>query len=150
MASNALTNLRGLDPGANRQTDAISRLVEPVCRTIMATPIMGSKPPAWIRPPLENGFVDFGGDWAPMRYHKDALGYVHAEGFVRSPGGALAGSNLTTFPAGFRPKANLVFFANVAAAFGTLVLYPTGMLRTAYAVGIGQPVGFAFTFLAEQ
>src|SRR5512137_127988 len=154
MASNALTNLRGKDPGANRQTDAISRLVEPVAKAVMATPIMGAKPPAWIQPPLLSGFlnqgVGFAGvNYAPARYHKDALGYVHAEGYVTTPGGAAALSPIFTFPPGYRPSLGLGIVAN-SAGFFVLVLRENGQMITSGILGAGAGLTFSFSFLADQ
>lgn len=154
MASNALTNLRGRDPGANRQTDAIDRLVTPVCKAVMATPIMGAKPPAWIRPQLESGFVDqgvgFAGvDYAPARYHKDALGYVHVQGYVTTPGGVAALSPVFTLPPGYRSRLGLAEVAN-SGGFAVIVLRETGQLIVAGALGAGAGLTLNFSFLAEQ
>jgi hypothetical protein len=150
MASNMLTNLRGPDPGANRQTDAISRLVEPVCKAVMASPIMGAKPPAWIRPPLENGFLDIGGGQAPVRYHRDALGYVHVHGYVTAPAGAAAGAVIATLPPGYRPDLQVAFVANCAFGFNVVGLPANGALFVVYALGVGQGLAFSFSFLAEK
>jgi len=150
MASNMLTNLRGPDQGANRQTDAISRLVEPVAKAVMATPIMGAKPPAWIRPPLQSGFLDVGALWAPARYHRDALGYVHVQGFVTSPAGSAGYSPVFTFPSGFRPGMDLTFLANSSAGVATTVVLSSGAFAPIVAVAAGGLVSFTFSFLAEQ
>jgi len=152
MASNMLTNLRGPDPNANRQTDAISRLVEPVAKAVMATPIMGANPPAWIRPPLQSGFLDFGAGWAPMRYHRDALGYVHAQGFVANSIGVLipGASTIARFAIGYRPALNLDFVCDSTAGFASVLLYSDGRLVNAQAVGAGWSLAFNFSFLAEQ
>jgi hypothetical protein len=149
MASNMLTNLRGPDQGANRQTDAISRLVEPVAKAVMATPIMGAKPPAWIRPPLQNGFVDTGQPLAPARYHRDVLGYVHVQGHITSPAGVGAGAEIATLPSGFRPAFGLVFAAK-AAAFDVVRLSTAGVMSIGSALAAGAAITFSFSFLAEQ
>lgn len=150
MASNMLTNLRGSDPGANRQTDAISRLVEPVAKAVMATPIMGAKPPAWIRPPLQGGFVNGGAPWAPARYHRDALGYVHAQGYTINPAGTGAMAPIFTFPSGYRPAMDLVFVANSSVGYFFLTLTSSGTLGTFGGVLPGTVITFTFSFLAEQ
>lgn len=150
MASNALTNLRGQDPGANRQTDTIARLVEPVAKAVMATPIMGAKPPAWIRPPLQSGFRDRGGGYVPVRYHRDALGYVHVQGYVTSPAGAAGGAPIATLPPGFRPDYGLGFVANFSGGFNVVGLSAAGVMVVVYAVAAGQGLNFTFNFLAEQ
>jgi len=150
MASNMLTNLRGPDQGANRQTDAISRLVEPVAKTLMSTPIMGAKPPAWIRPPLESGFVDFGGTQSPTRYHRDARGYVHVHGYVTSPAGAAGGAVIATLPQGYRPDLEYGFVANCTAGFNVVGVPSNGRMYVVYAIAAGNSLVFSFSFLAEQ
>jgi len=150
MASNALTNLRGKDPGANRQTDAISRLVEPVAKAVMATPIMGSPPPAWIRPPLESGFFDAGGGQSPMRYHRDVLGYVHVHGYVTAAGGAPAGTVVTTMPPGYRPDLEYGFVVNSSIGFNVVGLPASGRMYVVYALAPGQSLVISFSYLAEQ
>lgn len=151
MASNALTSLRGLDAGANRQTDAISRLVDPVAKAVMATPIMGAAPPAWIRPPLTGGFLDRGAQYVPTRYHRDALGYVHVEGGVRSALGSAGGSIITTLPVGFRSILELERPAAYSAGTAAAVrLTANGQIQTVLAVAAGAYIDFSFSFLAEQ
>lgn len=150
MASNMLTNLRGSDPGANRQTDAISRLVEPVAKAVMATPIMGAKPPAWIRPPLQSGFADTGAPWAPARYHRDALGYVHVQGYVTNAAGTGATSTIFTFSSGYRPALDLAFTANVSGAFAVVAVRSTGVFFAYPVIAAGAGMTFTFSFLAEQ
>lgn len=150
MASNALTNLRGKDPGANRQTDAISRLVEPVAKAVMATPIMGAKPPAWIRPPLESGFVDRGFGRTPVRYHRDALAYVHVQGWVVHAAGVPLGTPLTTLPSGFRPGLDFDVAADSTSGFASLIMSSTGKLSLIRALIAGDELAFNFSFLAER
>lgn len=153
MASNALTNLRGPDPSANRQTDAISRLVEPVCKAVMATPIMGAKPPAWIRPPFLNGFLDYSS--APVifvqaRYHRDALGYVHVQCSVRNPSGAPAYSVVFNLPPGYRANADMVITVVQNATPVAAVLRANGNLELVPAMLATDNIHAVFTFLAEQ
>jgi len=149
MASNMLTNLRGPDQGANRQTDAISRLVEPVAKAVMATPIMGARPPAWIRMELTGGFAP-SGSWAPCRYHRDALGYVHVQACLISPAGAAPGTVVFTLPVGYRPSLLLIFVAESSSAFNSLHMAANGQLSAVLAVVAGGSINFAFSFLAEQ
>lgn len=149
MASNALTNLRGKDQGANRQTDAISRLVEPVAKAVMATPIMGAKPPAWILPPLENGFSSVAG-LAPPRYHKDALGYVHAQVVSRNITGCAIGTIMFRFDLGYRTGASFIAAGDILSAFGSVRINPDGTVTTRQVVAPGDSVNFVVSFLAEQ
>jgi hypothetical protein len=150
MASNSLTNLRGSDPGANRQTDAIARLVEPVAKAVMSTPIMGAKPPAWIQPQLGSGFVNVGGGWAPTRYHKSALGYVYVQSFVTAPAGVAGYSTITTLPPGYRPDLDFVSIANSNTGHSVVVMTSVGVLYVVGALAAGEVLAFNFSFLSER
>lgn len=55
---------------------------------------------AWTEPTLTNSWVNYGGGWANAAYRKDAQGYVHLRGLIKS--GTL-GSSAFLLPAGFRP-----------------------------------------------
>ena len=150
MASNALTNLRGKDAGANRQTDAISRLVEPVAKAVMDTPIMGAPPPAWIRANLGSVFAPIGSIYVVPRYHRDALGYVHVQSCLVTAGGCAAGTIVMTMPVGYRPKSTLIFCAESSSAFASLHLLDNGQLTTVQVLAPGASLNFCFDYLAEQ
>lgn len=151
MASNALTNLRGRDPGANRQTDAISRLVEPVAKAVMATPIMGAKPPAWIQADIGALFAPLAGGVFPApRYHRDVLGYVHVQGCLLTALGAAAFSQVLVLPIGYRPGFRIVLCAESSSAFASVHLFSNGRLENVQAIAPGGSLNFCFSFLAEQ
>lgn len=116
----------------------------------MATPIMGAAPPAWIRPPLQSGFVDNGPPWAPARYHRDALGYVHVQGYVVNPAGTGAGSTIFVFPPGYRPNSDLAFVSNLAGAFAVTAVTSVGVFFAFPVIAAGAGVTFTFSFLSER
>jgi hypothetical protein len=152
MASNALTNLRGRDPGANRQTDAISRLVEPVAKAVMATPIMGAKPPVWISAELTGGFASFPAVVVP-RYHRDALGYVHVQASMITAAGCAAFTTFLMLPKGYRPNSTLIFVGEdsfAVSAFVAINVLPNGSMRCVPAIAAGHVISFCFDYLAEQ
>lgn len=150
MASDQLTNLRGKDPGANRQTDAIARLVTPVCQAVMRTPIMGAPPPTWIIPDLMSGLTQYGNGYSPLRYHRDALGYVHVVGGLYSAAGAAPGSTVAVLPSGYRPKYHMTLIGEIGGAFGIFAMRSYGSIEIPFGIGAGLAMGFAFDFLAEQ
>lgn len=149
MASNALTNLRGQNPGANRQTDAISRLVEPVAKAVMATPIMGAKPPAWILPQLLNGFTAVAG-YVPPRYHLNALGYVNLQVVSLNAGGCAIGTVMFNIQKGYRPSASFIVAGDMLSAFGSVRISPTGDVITRQVLAPASSLNFIVSFLAEQ
>lgn len=101
--ANQLVNLRGSNPGQNRQTDAIARVVDELALQVQATPIGGAAPPAWVRPQLLNGFVDAGAPYNVASYHVDALGYVHLGGVVATAAGTPAWTAVFQLPVAARP-----------------------------------------------
>ncbi len=54
----------------------------------------------WLTPTLQNGWAEVSG--YPVRYYKDAFGFVHCKGLLTFPA---SGANVTIFqfPAGYRP-----------------------------------------------
>jgi hypothetical protein len=149
MASNSLTNLRGSDAGANRQTDAISASTDPVVQAVRATPIMGAPPPPWVRPSLESGWANVGGGASEAKYHVDALGYVHAQAVLRNAAGVGAFAPVWTFPTGARPAASLWINAESSGAFTNCHLLPNGQLLLSAAPAPGATLTLLFIFLAE-
>ena len=57
---------------------------------------------------LVNGWVDFGGGYAPGAYLRDSNGWVHLRGMIAN-GAVTAGTVLATLPAGYRPAAVELF-----------------------------------------
>jgi hypothetical protein len=71
---------------------------------------------AWTSVTFTNSWVDYGG-YAPTAYRKDANGYVHLRGLIKS--GTL-GSSAFTLPTGYRPYYNMIFMghSNVSSTWG--------------------------------
>jgi len=57
----------------------------------------------WTTPTLENGWVNFGSDYAQVKYYKDKEGRVHLKGLVKD--GTL-NLHCFTLPVGYRPATN--------------------------------------------
>ena len=58
---------------------------------------------SWVAPTFQNSWVNYGDVWETAGYRKDALGYVHLKGLVKS--GTIGTSTaIFTLPAGYRPK----------------------------------------------
>ncbi|MCK6077907.1 hypothetical protein [Paenibacillus silvae] len=64
--------------------------------------------PVWITPTLLNGWTNYNdsGSFYNVAYIKDALGYVHLRGLIRS--GAV-GTAVFVLPTGYRPKSAMIF-----------------------------------------
>ena len=80
----------------------------------------------WTTVGLSNGWVNYAGGWAPAAYMKDALGFVHLRGLIRSG----TWSNAFVLPAGFRPGVNhLHCISTGGEGFGRIDVYPDGSVR---------------------
>lgn len=78
----------------------------------------------WIAPSLLNSWVNYGGAFETAGYRKDASGYVHLKGLVKS---GTANTIIFTLPAGYRPIEQGMFAVNSgAAAFGRIDLTTGG------------------------
>jgi hypothetical protein len=151
MASRMLA-LRGPDAGANRQTDAIARVVDETAQQVQATPIGGAAPPAWVRPQLLNGFVDTALMAAPAAYHVDALRYVHLCGAVDTAAGCAAGTEVFRLPAGARPASprTCAVVRVSAGTFAIVSIETSGAVVTVQALLAGATLGLdGVDFLAE-
>jgi len=73
---------------------------------------------AWIAPTLQNSWVNYGSGFDAVGYMKDALGFVHIKGFVKS-GTTTAATVLFTLPAGYRPGGNTYLTSGFGAG-GTI------------------------------
>jgi hypothetical protein len=60
------------------------------------------KTKAWTAASLQNAWVNFGSVYANAGFYKDANGFVHLRGLIKS-GTAAGGTTLFTLPAGYRP-----------------------------------------------
>lgn len=57
------------------------------------------------QPAFENGWTHYGGEWEAVAFRKDAQGYVHIKGLIRS-GTLGTATPCFTLPVGYRPPAN--------------------------------------------
>ena len=55
----------------------------------------------WIAPTFVNNWVNYGGGYNTAGYRKDAMGYVHLRGLIKS---GTAAQNAFVLPAGYRPE----------------------------------------------
>jgi len=60
---------------------------------------------AWVEPSLQNGWVNFGGGFANVRYRKDG-NTIHLSGSA-APGTLTLDTLIFTLPAGYRPSATI-------------------------------------------
>lgn len=60
---------------------------------------------AWIDATMKNSWVRYSTEYPPARYRKDALGYVHLSGMIKSG----ITSNPLDLPAGYRPAFPEIF-----------------------------------------
>ncbi len=144
--------LRSADVQQSRVQDAIAALVEPVCKAVQDTPIMGAPPPPWIYATPINGFAaPASAAFSRLGYHKDALGYVHAQISAIHAGGTAALSTIFTLPVGYRPLVTLPFAGMAAAgAYQGVFVLKTGEVQNRLIMAAGAVLYANFSFLAEQ
>lgn len=71
--------------------------------------------PSFTAPTLLNSWVNNGSGWAAAGYYKDAFGFVHLKGLVKS---GTVGAAIFTLPSGYRPAENETFAVQSNTAFG--------------------------------
>jgi len=149
-APNALTNLRGRDAGANRQTDAISASTDPVVKAVRATPIMGAAPTPWTTLMVDSAFTSPASAAVdPLSVRKDQMGYVETKGLLGCTAGALAGVVIFTLPSGHRPAKARRFSATLLAATVRLSVQPNGDVVLGGNIAAGDSISIELFFLAE-
>lgn len=102
----------------------------------------------WTTVTYTNSWVDFGGAFNTGAYRKDAMGYVHLKGLMKS--GTIS-SSLPAFnlPAGFRPLATIHQITDSNDAVGVYEITASGNFLPV----IGSNVFFSLegiTFYAEN
>lgn len=151
MSSPAFLKVRAKDADPSRVQDSINATLEPIAKSLNATPIMGAPPPVWVRPDLLNGFVNLGGGWALASYHRDALGYVHGQGRITHVAGTAAGTTIFTLPTGYRPLLGVVISVRGSGGVAqAAVITPAGLVYNDLVIAAGGDMGLWFTFLAER
>lgn len=76
-------------------------------------------------PAFENGWVNYGGGYDTLAYRKDAMGFVHLKGAIKSG----TGINVFTLPTGYRPAGNQQF-AGVMVFEGSTYYDTGGQIRS--------------------
>lgn len=104
--------------------------------------VIESSGEAWIAPTFTNSWVDYNTGFANAAYRKDAQGYVHLRGLIKSGTIGTAAFNL---PAGYRPAAG----TNSTLVFGTLSSSGAGRVDVTSAgdVNVLAPSANAWTSL---
>lgn len=107
---------------------------------------------SWIAPTLLNSWVNYGNPYTPVGYMKDAMGFVHIKGFVKS---GASGSAVFNLPAGYRPAVNGSIYGvcNAGPGHGDLVIQESTGAVVPYNVTAGSNVtmyaSLNITFMAE-
>lgn len=133
---------------ADRSNDAISNLVTPLAQALLATPIRGAAPPAWIGPDLKADFVNVAG--RPSGFHKNALSYVYGKGRVSTAAGQAAGTTVYQFPAGYWPAEAITFAVPGSAGFQTITVSSGGVVSNDAVIAAAGTIDLVFSFLAER
>jgi len=151
VVATAFPKLRGDSEHSSRTQDNIAATLTPLATALAATPIMGARLPAWIRPDLLNGFADYGSPFAIVGFHKDALGYVHCKGVMIHAAGCAAATVIMIFPLGYRPLETQRFSVpGAAVTVQEITVDAAGNASPNAAIAAGAACDFSFIFLAEQ
>lgn len=151
MVASRFPVLRGPDAQQSRVQDNVQALVAPLAKALQNTPIMGAPSPAWIQPSPLNGFANLGGGFVVLRFHRDALGYVHIQGVVTNAVGCALQTAIFTLPLRYRPALSLVQICEATGGtLGSIEVRPTGDVNTRFVVAAGGYLAFVLDFLAED
>lgn len=74
-------------------------------------------------PTFENSWVNFGAGWQVAGFWRDAFGWVHLRGLIKS---GTVGSNAFTLPPGYRPKLSEAFGVDSNSAYGRVEVLADG------------------------
>jgi phage minor structural protein len=77
----------------------------------------------WIAPTLLNGWVNYGSGYEAAGYYKDALGFIHLKGLIKSGTMGTAAFNL---PSGYRPSYRKMFIVPTSGGAGRVDIDPSG------------------------
>lgn len=152
MATSRFPVLRGADAQQSRVQDNVQGVLGPVAKALQNTPIMGAVPPAWIRASPLNGFATPAtAQFAPIAYHRDALGYAHVRVSVSHAAGVAALSTIFVLPLGYRPGFTLPFAGMAAAgAYQGVFVLADGQVQNRLVMAAGAVLYANFSYLAEQ
>lgn len=77
-------------------------------------------------PGFLNSWVNFGGSAATAAYFRDALGFVHLRGTIKS---GTINTNAFVLPAGYRPEVSEIFAMNTNTGLGRLDVLTDGSVK---------------------
>lgn len=117
--STAATILRGQEGTTARQHNRDT----PWLQAPTTRDFQGGGDSSWINATYQNSWTTYDTTFAPARYRKDALGFVHIQGMIRSGSGNAA---IFTLPVGYRPNWRLLIDVQSAGALGRVDIYTTG------------------------
>lgn len=80
---------------------------------------------SWTAPTLTNSWVNVGAGFGTAGYRKDAHGFVHIKGAIKS---GTIGQAAFTLPTGYRPEASCRFACVSNSAFGSLTITSAGVV----------------------
>lgn len=93
-------------------------------------------------PAFLNGWLNFGGDYAHMRYYKDSDGRVHWEGVVDFPtAGSAKTVPICTAPVGYRPEYTVRHVVSAAAGGGGSGIFAVEWLPNGTVQAVGANNG---------
>jgi lysophospholipase L1-like esterase len=102
----------------------------------------------WFTPTLNNTWVAFSANFDTFGYMKDAMGFVHLRGLIKS-GTAGSGNAIVTLPVGFRPSRRKYISTVSNSAFGVVEIFEDGTIYLS--TGTNAFVSFDnITFLADK
>lgn len=109
--------------------------------------MLATQPASWQTPALEHSWVNYGEGWLAARYVKDALGFVHLAGLIKS---GEVNKSAFILPAGYRPTEKLLFGTVSKEAVGEVEVDSVGGV-TPISPSTNAWVSLnGITFLAEQ
>lgn len=122
----------------DRLDDAVTTIPQSLALAVESTVAANSgtgAPTAWTAPTFAGTWTSLGGGIAPVRYRKVGS-LVHLRGTLTTPGAQVAGADLFTLPAGFRPTAGTVIFACAASVgYARVDVTTTGLVEVQVAIG---------------
>lgn len=141
-------------PGRNALLDQLTGLPAQVQQIAMQLQrlwsTLQSTSEDWQKPLLENSWANFGGGDPVAGYLKDAMGFVHLKGHIKS---GASGKTCFTLPEGFRPAGgpNFAISGNASGTPITCFCYvhEDGTVQPTMAAAVSFVSLQTVTFLAE-
>jgi len=145
--SSRVSRLETNEPPVQDTTSEINDSATTLTNTWSASKINGLIPVGdanWTAPTFQNSWVNYGDIYETAGYIKDALGFVHIRGLVKS---GTANTTIFTLPVGYRPNKSEIFTVMANQAICRLEVSANGTV--AHSVGTNAWVSLAgITFKA--